>query len=194
MDTGYKKLGVIKVLYAYVLENKSRIYEVDNKPLFKLIRDCNLHEDDIFIDDIGSLDRIELKLVKNKAVSGDTVMVRSLLDIADTPSFLIDILKYFGDIGVDVVSVKEAYYDYKQNFNIIEDSLRISLELSEKKRKMGIEKARIDGKMGRKANLEIKNKVLKLKNARFSISEIIDMCDISRSTYYRILNSVKNDI
>lgn len=48
--------------------------------------------------------------------------------------------------------------------------------------------------MGRKANLEIKNKVLKLKNAGFSISEIIDMCGISRSTYYRILNSIKNDV
>lgn len=180
------------MLYAYVLENKSRIYQVDNKPLFKLIRDCNLHEDDIFIDDMGSLDRIELKLVKNKAVSGDTVMVRSLLDLADTPSLLIDILKYFGDIGVDVVSVKEPYYDYKQNFNSIEDSLRISLELAEKKRKMGIERAKFNGKMGRKANLEIKSKVLKLKKADLSISEIIAMCDISRSTYYRIINSEKN--
>lgn len=182
------------MLYAYVLENKSRIYEVDNKPLFKLIRDCDLPEENVFIDDMGSIDRIELHSLKNKTASGDTVMVRSLLDVADTPSLLIDTLKHFGYIDVDVVSVKEPYYDYKQNFNIIEDVLVISLELAEKKRKMGIDKARIDGKMGRKANLKIKNKVLKLKNAGFSISEIIDMCDISRSTYYRILNSVKNDV
>lgn len=128
------------MLYAYVLENKSRIYEVNNKPLFKLIRDCDLPEENVFIDDMGSIDRSELHSLKNKTVSGDTVMVRSLLDIADTPSLLIDILKHFGDIGVDVVSINEPYYDYNQNFNIIEAVLVISLELAEKKRKMGLKK------------------------------------------------------
>ncbi|WP_312093756.1 recombinase family protein, partial [Aminipila sp.] len=157
------------------------------KGLFKLIRECNLSDNEIYFDKINSTDREELQKLCAVVGAGDIVIVRSIIDLADTPIEIISLLKHFGDAGVDVVAIKEDYYSYKENFNIISDVLLMSIELSEKKRKLGIEKARALGKMGRKSNLEIKNRVYKLKQADFSINEILQICKISRSTYYRIL-------
>lgn len=175
------------MIYAYVLENMSLIYEIDNKPLFKLIRECNLSDKEIYIDTIGNATREELHKLCDVVSTGDTVIIRSIIDLADTPATIINLLKHFGAAGVDVVSIKEAYYDYKINFDMISDVLMMPLELAEKKRKLGIDKAKAQGKMGRKSNLEIKNRVYKLKQADFSMKEILEICKISRSTYYRIL-------
>lgn len=175
------------MIYAYFLENKSLIYQVNNRALFKLIRDCDLSEDEIYIDAMGNNDRNELRQLCGVAVAGDTVIVRSIVDLADTPSNLLEILKYLGNIGIEVVSIKEDYYNYRENFNVITDILLIPSELAEKKRKLGIDRAKAQGKMGRKADLTVKHRVCKLKQADFSISEILQICKISRSTYYRIL-------
>ncbi len=164
----------------------SLIYEIDNKPLFKLIRDCSLSEGSIYIDKIG-LDRKDLIKLCDTVAAGDTVILRSIVDLADTADEIISILKLFGDIGVEIVSIKEDYYSYKENFNIISDMLILPSELAEKKRKLGIDKARAMGRMGRKSNLMVKDTVCKLKSANFPVNEILDICKISRSTYYRIL-------
>lgn len=42
------------MLYAYLLENTKRIYEINNRPLFELIRDCHLKDERIFIDSMGA--------------------------------------------------------------------------------------------------------------------------------------------
>lgn len=174
------------MIYAYVLANQSLIYEINNQPLFKLIRDCNLSEDSIYIDKMG-IDRKALNKLCGIAVADDTIILRSIIDIGDTPSDIIALLKYFGDSGVEIVSIKEDYYSYKDNFNIVLDMINMSGELAEKKRKLGIDKAKEDGRMGRKANLLVKDRVYKLKSANFTVAEILEICKISRSTYYRIL-------
>lgn len=175
------------MIYAYFLENESLIYQVNNQPLFKLIRECDLSEDKIYIDAMYNTDRNELHQLCGIAVAGDTIMVRSIADLADTSSEIINLLKHFGDTDVEIVSLKEDYYSYKENFNIVLDMLLIPIELSEKKRKLGIEKAKAEGRMGRKANIYVKDKVYRLKKANFPDNEIMEMCKISRSTYYRIL-------
>lgn len=175
------------MIYAYFLENICQIYEVDNKGLFKLIRECNLSDNEIYFDKINSTDRAELQKLCAVVGAGDTVIVRSIIDLADTPIEITSLLKHFGDAGVDVVAIKEDYYSYKENFNIISDMLLMPIELSEKKRKLGIEKAKAEGRMGRKANMYVKDKVYRLKKANFPTNEILEMCKISRSTYFRIL-------
>lgn len=177
------------MIYAYLLGNNVKIYEVNNQPIFKLIRDCDLPENNIYMDDMGNTVRPELELLKNTVVSGDTVMVRSLLDIADNPTNIVDLLKLFGDKGVEVTSISEPYYEYDKYFGIISDTVRICAELAEKKRRLGIEKATAEGRMGRKIDTNIVDKVKRLKAADFTVREITQLCGISRSSYYRMIKN-----
>ena len=65
----------------------------------------------------------------------------------------------------------------------------MSAELTEKKRRLGIDKAKLEGRMGRKSNKEIKERVLRLKVADFPRDEIMKLCGISYSTYYRMIKN-----
>lgn len=173
------------MLYAYVLGNNVKIFEVDNQPLFKLIRDCDLPESNIYMDNLNDSARPEFELLKNTVVSGDTVAVRSLLDLADTPADILNLLKIFGDNGIEIASVSESYYEYDKTFKIIKDMFAICSDLSEKKRRLGIEKATAEGRMGRKIDADVIDRVKRLKAADFSVREITQLCGISRSSYYR---------
>ncbi len=177
------------MLYAYALENKLRLYEVNNQPLFKIIRDSDLPENNIYIDDMGDSNRSELKDLKDIVIADDIVIIRSILDLGDTPEDIIDLLRFFGDSGVDIASVSEPYYEYDKNFSIVSDAFGICADLAEKKRRLGIEKATVEGRMGRKIDANTVDRVRRLKAADFTVQEIIKLCGISRSTYYRIIKN-----
>lgn len=172
-------------LWAYFTENKSKIYNVDNKPLFCLIRDAALHEDNIFIDDIRDTERPELVKLFGAVAAGDTLMVRSLSDLADTPAMLIRILQDFEDRGVEVVAIAEPWYDYKASFEQIACTIGIVAEQAEKKRRLGIQRAKDAGRMGRKTGNIRQEQIQKLRSAGLTVKEITKLCGISRSTYYR---------
>lgn len=176
------------MIYAYVLENIIRIYEVNNRPIFELIRDCALKDEQIFIDKMGE-DRVALAELQSVVSKGDTVMIRSIVDLADTPSDIVTALMFFGERGVDVVSAKEPEYDYTKNYVLVVGIVDMCSELAEKKRRLGIERAKSEGRMGRKSNEEIKQRALKLKAADFPRDEILKICGISYSTYYRIIKN-----
>ena len=101
------------MLYAYLLENTKRIYEINNRPLFELIRDCHLKDERIFIDSMGA-DRTEFKELQSIIAGGDTLMVRSIMDIADTPIEIVNLLEWFGSRGIEIVSTHEPDYDYEK--------------------------------------------------------------------------------
>ena len=175
------------MVYAYILENVLKAYEVDNQPIFKLIRECDLPEASLFIDKMGDITRPELQKLQSIVADGDTVLVRSLLDLADKPSDLISLLNCFGGRNVEVVSIVEPYYKYGNSFLYLKNAFSLYADFSEKKRRLGIERAKAEGRMGRKCNEDTVSKVKRLKNAGFSIQEIISLCGISRSTYYRMI-------
>ena len=178
------------MLFAYVIENVSRIYEINNQPIFQLVRDCHLKEDRIFIDRMGA-DRVEFRELQATVEKGDAVMIRSIVDLADTAYDIVQALEWFGERGIEIVSAEEQEYDYVKNHNLVVDIVCMCCELTEKKRRLGIEKAKAEGRMGRKCNRDKREKVLKLKSAGFVRDEILKMCEISYSTYYRY---IKNEI
>ena len=81
------------MLYAYLLENRMKTYSIDNQPIFQMIRECGLDEEAVFIDAIGNVERNELKHLISIVESGDTVIFRSLVDIADTADEIVSLLK-----------------------------------------------------------------------------------------------------
>lgn len=172
-------------LWAYFTENKSSTYYIDNRPLFCLIRDAALHEDSVFVDDVRDTTRPELAQLSGAVAAGDTLMVRSLADLADTPATLISILQGFEDRGVDVASVNEPWYTYKDSFEQIACFMGIVAEQAEKRRRLGIERAKKAGRMGRKPGNSKQGQIQKLRSAGLTVKEITKLCGISRSTYYR---------
>lgn len=178
-------------LWAYALVNNNNIYIIDNQPLFLLIKECGLCEDNVYIDEVGGI-RTELRKLFGVIEKGDTVMVRSLVDLADTGKDLVNVLNELQSKGVGVVSVAQRWYDGKQNLNQVEDVINIITEFSEKKRKLGMEKARKKGRMGRRpmkhrAAIEEQVKLLHLQQA--DVESTTEMFGISRSTYYRMVKS-----
>ena len=175
------------MVYAYILENVMNVYEVDNQPIFKFVRECDLPEASVYIDKMGDATRPELQKLHNIVADGDTVLVRSLLDLADKPSDLISLLDCFGVKNIEVVSIVEPYYKYGDSLLYLKRAFNLYADFSEKKRRLGIERAKAEGRMGRKCDENTVSKVKRLKSAGFSIQEIISLCGISRSTYYRMI-------
>lgn len=178
-------------LWAYFLENRSRIYEVDNSPLFELIRDCRLHEDNIFIDDMGG-GREGLNELFGVVQAGDVVMVRSLMDLSDTGGDLVRVLHRFMDLGTEVVSVAECWYEHKDGLKKVECVVGVMEGLAEKKRRLGMEKAKAEGRMGRKADEKKGEQMRKLRAAGLTVREIAELCGVSRSTFYRRVGKNKD--
>lgn len=174
------------MVWAYFLENKSQIYSVNNRPLFLFIQEHGLGEEHIFADEMTA-GRDELCALLGAVQTGDTVAVRSLVDLADSGDKLVSILRSFRDKGVAVVSLAENWYRHEDGLVQAESMVGMVAEWSEKRRRLGIERARQDGRMGRKADGRKKVQVLRLKSAGLSVKEIVELCDISRSTYYRYL-------
>ena len=171
-------------LWAYFLENRSSIYEVNNTPLFELIRDCALSEDSIFVDDMGG-GREGLNELFEAVQSGDVVMIRSLIDLADTGIDLIKVLHHYLDLGVEVVSVEECWYEHKGGLEKVECMVGIMDGLVEKKRRLGMEKAKAAGRMGRKIDKAKGEQMRKMRTAGLTVREITELCGVSRSTFYR---------
>lgn len=170
--------------FAYMLENNNQTYKIDNQPLMAEIVRNEIDEEKIYIDAVGDGKRPEFNLLLNDIQGGDILYIRSIGDLSDTISSILYILSSLGEMGVVVRSVCEPQYEYC-NLIVLGYGVKIVRELSEKKRKLGILQAASAGKMGRKVDENTREMVVKLKNSGFTVEEITDLCDISRSTYYR---------
>lgn len=177
--------GVIAVkIWAYFLENTSALYYIDNAPLFREIRENGVGEEDVFVDNISG-EQAELKKLLEVMGKGDTVLIRSVVDLGKSGAEVIDVLQRIEEKGVDVASVNEAWYDYQKTFPYVERVVGIMGELTERKRRLGMERARAEGRLGRKANAEKKGYIRRLKEVGLAPKEICEIVGVSRSTYYR---------
>lgn len=71
-------------VFAYFLNNNNNIYKVKNQTLFLCIKEYMIQEDDIYEDDMGK-ERKELEKLFRSVETGDTVIVRSLVDLEPIP-------------------------------------------------------------------------------------------------------------
>ena len=143
-----------------------------------------MDEDTIFTDDMTA-DRTERDDLLGRIQRGDTLIVRSLVDLADNADDLVILLQEIESKGVDIASVSEPWYEYKRNFEQVSRGIGIVRELAEKKRRMGMQRAKEEGRMGRKIDGRKAEQMRKLRAAGVTVREITDLCGVSRSTYYR---------
>lgn len=174
------------MVWAYFLENQTELYFIHNQPIFLFIQECGIEEEHVF-SDMMMTERNDLHALLGAVQTGDTVAVRSLVDLADSGNELVGVLRSFHAKGVMVVSLAEEWYRHEDGLVQVESLVGMVTEWSEKRRRLGMERARQDGRMGRKADSRKVEQVQRLKSAGLSAKEILELCGISRSTYYRYL-------
>lgn len=184
---------VIVMVYAYVLENVIKHRHLDNSEVFGAIKVYKLSDDYVFSDPIDCLERPELRQLKETVRSGDTIVLRSLGDLCNDGKVLIRALEHFHNKGVQLISMREPNYVFNWYIQALCEQMVIEREWKEVKRVKGIEKAKKEGRMGRKSDPAKVMKAIRLYNTQsFTIKEIQNMTGVSSSTLYRALKSLSD--
>lgn len=179
------------MIYAYMLENTNKYLEVDNTALIKLLHDSKVVEDNVYIDRIDDNKRPSLRMLSEIIKSNDILIVRSLADLTNNIRDLTNALNYLHNNNITLISAVEYYYTYESFYQAFIDFSSIPAHWREQKRLLGIEKASMEKRMGRKKDTKKIETALKLYDKGFKIQEIVDISNISRSTLYREINRRK---
>lgn len=175
--------------WVYFLDNTSTALFIDNKPLFSLVVELGIHEDSIFVDDVAG-EPVELQKLAVAAQPGDAVLVRSIGDLAGAGGLggAVETLQHFEERDIEVISVLEPWYHRGYSLEQVARMTEIAVELAERKRRVGMERAKRAGRMGRHPAQDSQGQMERLRQAGFSVKETCDLCGVSRSTFYRRMN------
>lgn len=139
-------------------------------------------------------DRPELIRLKDKIRTGDTLIVESFSRLGRSTKDLIELVEYFEQIGVKLISLKENFDTNtpqgKLMLTVFQAFSQFERDLIVQRTKEGIESARARGRKGGRPRIKEKyiEKALNLYNSKeYSISEIVTMTGISQATLYRYI-------
>lgn len=181
------------MVYAYVLENKQTYKYLDNSEVFGAIKVYKMTDEFIFSDPVDCLERPALRQLKEMVRGGDTLVLRSLGDLCNDGKVLIRALEYFHNNGIQLISMREPNYVYNWYIQALCEQMVIEREWKDVKRVKGIEKAKSEGRMGRKSDpAKVMNAIRLYNTESFTIKEIQNMTGVSSSTLYRALKSLKS--
>jgi len=174
------------MVYAYFIENTGGEFK-DNSGLFRYIKEQNISEDNIYIDTADVKD--ELDALLEKIEPGDTIVLRTVTDLAEKRSELLHLLKELQDFGILIHSIMEPFLNGLEYFDRFQGSIVISKYYAEKKRRLAFEEAKKQGVVGRpKIPQEQIETALKLYASRlFTTEEIAKLSGVSSSSLYRAL-------
>lgn len=142
--------------------------------------------------------RPELDRLKDKLRPGDTVIVESFSRLGRSTKDLIDLVNYFEENDVKLISLKEDFNTTTPQgrlmMTVFQAFSQFERDLIVERTNEGLRSARSRGRKGGRPRVN-KAKVaqaIKLYNSRdHSINDIEEMTGISRSTLYRYLNTKK---
>ncbi|WP_103574391.1 recombinase family protein, partial [Bacillus thuringiensis] len=138
--------------------------------------------------------RPELLRLKDKTRTGDTVVVESFSRLGRSTKDLIELVEYFEQKGVKLISLKENFDTNtpqgKLMLTVFQAFSQFERDLIVQRTKEGLESARARGRKGGRPKVKEKHieKALNLYASKeYSISEIVAMSDISQATLYRYI-------
>lgn len=139
--------------------------------------------------------RPELDRLKDKLRPGDTVIVESFSRLGRSTKDLIELVNYFEDKEVKLISLKENFDTTTPQgrlmMTVFQAFSQFERDLIVERTKEGLKSARARGRKGGrpKVNKKIIERALKIYNSReYSVKEITEMTGVSRATLYRYLN------
>lgn len=173
------------MIYAYVIENQGLDDDRDNTPLFRLIRELDLHEDYVFI--AGEDGAIE-ELLDTLEVE-DKLLVLSVKDLAhDSIKVLLGIFKELDAKRICLCSINEPFLTGDGYLQIIEGFRNLFGYYREQRRQSGYQAAKSSGKVGRPSKDRELEQAMRLYTAKvLGVEEICKLTGISKSTLYRAL-------
>ena len=186
----YRDYGkvVLSMLLSYVLENTNKEEIRDNTPLFQLIHEMEIDENYIFIDSEGQ-NRNELEEMLSYIEKQDIIVIRSVLDLADTLEELKEILRQFTEKQISLCSCIEPYLSGEDFFETFNSFITIYKVFIDRKKKSGYQKAVAEGRVGRPVKAKDLEKAISLyEEGRLDINQVVALTGVSKSTIYRYLN------
>jgi DNA invertase Pin-like site-specific DNA recombinase len=140
-------------------------------------------------------DRPELNRLKDKLRPGDSIVVESFSRLGRSTKDLIDLVNYFEEIDVKLISIKENFDTStpqgKLMMTVFQAFSQFERDLIVERTKEGLKSARARGRKGGRPKVnarEVTKAVNLYKTEQYSVSEIVEMTGISRATLYRYVN------
>lgn len=168
--------------YAYIVDNTAGDSNHDNTLIFQLIYKIKLCEDYIYADCPGQ--RQEIVKLLNKLQPGDTVICRSIQDVALSTSQLLVTLIWLNQNKIEFVSVLEQEYQYSDTLYFLHTADNF---YKERNRIEGYERAKLEGKIGRPQNSSVPEAIELYEQGKFTVDQITKITGVPSATLYRHL-------
>lgn len=140
--------------------------------------------------------RPQLNRLKDKLRPGDTVIVESFSRLGRSTKDLIDLVNYFEEHEVKLVSLKENFDTSTPHgrlmMTVFQAFSQFERDLIVERTKEGLKSARARGRTGGRPRVNQKeiDRALKLYESQaYSVKDITEMTGISKATIYRYLNN-----
>ena len=142
--------------------------------------------------------RPELNRLKDKLRPGDTVVVESFSRLGRSTKDLIDLVTYFEEQDVKLVSLKENFDTTTPQgrlmMTVFQAFSQFERDLIVERTKEGLQSARARGRIGGRPRVnkrDIERAVKLYESKAYSGKEITEMTGISKATLYRYIRSKK---
>ncbi|WP_018694156.1 recombinase family protein [Algicola sagamiensis] len=171
--------------------SKSGIYGMSkNGQLWKL-RKC----EKIFLDEDIRLEthRPQFKKCIDSLRPGDVLVVCSLQSLATSLIALMKIIRHCRQLDIQIRVLDQDIN--RDTLEALELAGEYQEAINQEKRGEGIERAKRNNvAFGRPVRIsdDIKQKVIKMKNTGFTVKQIIEQMNISKTSYYRIVKEIGN--
>lgn len=143
--------------------------------------------------------RPELNKLKENVREGDTIVVESWSRLGRSTKDLINLMDFFSEKGVNVISNKEQFdtstAQGKLMLTVFQAFAEFERDLIVERTKEGLISARSRGRRGGRPKVKESKieKALKMYDAQFhSLKEIEELSGVSTSTLYRYINKRNN--
>ncbi|PEE35773.1 recombinase family protein [Bacillus pseudomycoides] len=143
-------------------------------------------------------DRPDLTRLKDKIRPGDTLVVESFSRLGRSTKDLIELVDYFENKGVKLISIKEQFDTNtpqgKLMLTVFQAFSQFERDLIAQRTQEGLESARARGRVGGRPLVKDSfiQRALKLYDSKeYSIQEIVNMTGISQATLYRYIGKNK---
>ena len=180
------------MLWAYVLEVNGTEDDRRNDGLFQIVKELDVADSACFFDMGGTDERTERTELLELIQDDDTLIIRSVIDLADTMEELISVLSALSEKKITLCSYEESYLCGKSYLNQITGIVSVYQAFGRKKKEQAYRQAVAEGKVGRPPKAkEVEKAVLLFKGGKVTMQQLQALTGLSKSSLYRYIKNTE---